>query len=148
MNFAPLGAFGLFAGAYAGGRAGAYPFAALTIYVIALEGFRWFVLGSVFLSFVGPALIGSRWLRGRVSLSRVGGSALASSTWFFVVSNLGSWVTFGVPRGEGLISHYVLGIPFFWNTLAADVCFSAVLFGGYALVRSASRDEPTFAREI
>ena len=116
--------------------------------VVALGGFHWFVLGSVFLGFAGPAVIGSRWLRGRVSLLRVGGSALASSTWFFLVSNLGSWVAFGVPRGEGLLTHYVAGVPFFGNTLAGDVFFSAVLFGGYALVRSASRAEPAHPQEI
>ncbi len=140
MNFAPLGAFGLFAGAYAPGRrAWGYPLAALAGYVIAIGGYHWLVLASVFLGFAGPAVLGFRWLRGRVSVGRVGGGALASSGWFFLVSNLGSWVAFGIPRGESLVQHYVLGIPFFWNTLAGDLFFCGVLFGGYALV--AGRDE-------
>ncbi|MFW6198956.1 MAG: DUF6580 family putative transport protein [Gemmatimonadota bacterium] len=148
VNFAPLGAFGLFAGAYAPGRrAWAYPLIALGIYVIAIGGYHWLVLGSVFLGFAGPAVLGIRWLRGRVSVGRVGGGALASSVWFFLISNLGSWVAFGIPRGESLVQHYVLGIPFFWNTLAGDVFFCGVLFGGSALMRAWSRNEGP-AKEI
>src|SRR5688572_11835356 len=117
MNFAPLGAFGLFIGAYAPARhAWTYPLTALSVYVIALGGYEWLVLASVCLGFAVPAWIGSRWLRRRVSVGRVGGSATASSIWFFLVSNLGSWVVFGVPRGESLLAHYLAGVPLFWNT--------------------------------
>jgi len=140
MNFTPLGAFGLFVGTYAhGGRTWVYPTVALAIFVIATGGYEWLVMLSVLLGFVGPVVIGSRWLKGRVSVTRVGTSALASSGWFFLVSNLGSWVVFGLPRGEGLAHHYLLGVPFFWNTLAGDLSFCAVLFGGYAAARVASR---------
>ncbi len=135
MNFAPIGALGLFSGAYAPGRrAWLYPLGALTIYVGALGGYHWLVLSSVYLGFAVPVLIGSRWLRGRVRAGRVGTSALATSVLFFLISNVGSWIAFGIARGETLIHTYVLGIPFFWNTLAGDMFFSAVLFGGYALV--------------
>ncbi len=135
MNFAPIGALGLFSGAYAPGRrAWLYPLGALTVYVVALGGYHWFVLSSVYLGFAAPALIGSCWLRGRVRAGRVGASALATSVLFFLISNLGSWIAFGIARGQSLVHHYVLGIPFFWNTLAGDAFFSVVLFGGYALV--------------
>ena len=140
MNFAPLGAFGLFVGAYSPARhAWAYPLAVLTAYVVAIGGYQWFVLASVFVGFAGPALLGSAWLKKHISFARVGASAMATSVWFFLVSNLGSWVAFGVPRGEGLLAHYLAGLPLFWNTLAGDLFFSTVLFGGYALVGWASQ---------
>ena len=140
LNFAPLGAFGLFCGAYAPGRQHwAYPLAALGIYVAVIGGYHWLVMGSVFLGFAGPAAIGVCCLRGRVSVRRVAASSLASSVWFFLISNLGSWIAFGAPQGQSLIHHYLLGIPFFRNTLAGDLFFSVALFGGYALVRAASR---------
>jgi hypothetical protein len=34
----------------------------------------------------------------------------------------------------GLMSSYALGLPFFWNTLAGDLFYSAVLFGIYVAV--------------
>jgi hypothetical protein len=135
MNFAPLGAFGLFVGAYAPHRrAWAYPLLVLTAYVVLLGGYAWLVLATVFLGFAGPAVLATRWLRSHVSVARVGGSALASSLWFFLVSNFGSWIVYGAPRGQSLVAHYLAGVPLFWNTIAGDLFFTTVLFGGYALV--------------
>lgn len=143
MNFSPVGALGLFAGAYAVGRsAWLYPLAALTVYVVALGEYPWLVLASVYIGFAVPALIGTWWLRGRARFGRVGGAALLTSMLFFLISNFGSWIVYGVPRGETLAFHYGLGIPLFWNTLAGDVVFTAALFGGYALFaeRSLARE--------
>lgn len=133
MNFSPVGALGLFAGAYAAGRRSwLYPLAALTVYVVALGGYAWLVLASVYLGFAVPALIGARWLRGRVALGRVGAAAVCTSVLFFLISNFGSWLVYGIPEGQTLLFHYTLGVPLFWNTLAGDVVFSGALFGGYA----------------
>jgi len=135
MNFSPVGALGLFAGAYATGRRSwLYPVGALTVYVVALGGYAWLVLVSVYLGFSVPALIGAWWLRRRVGAGRVSAAALLTSVLFFLISNFGSWIVYGVPRGETLMFHYLLGVPLFWNTLAGDLVFSAALFGGYALV--------------
>jgi hypothetical protein len=139
-NFAPLGAFGMFVGVHAQVRyAWAYPLAVLATYVIAVGGYEWFVLGTVFLGFAGPAFIGSRWLRSRVTVGRVGAATLVTSLWFFLSSNLGSWVVFGAPRGESLVAHYLAGLPLFRNTVAGDLFFSTVLFGGHALVGASQR---------
>jgi len=32
-----------------------------------------------------------------------------------------------------LAACYLAGLPFFWNTLAGDACYAALLFGGFAL---------------
>ena len=147
VNFSPVGALGLFAGAHAPGKTSwLYPLAALTLYVVTLGEYPLLVLGAVYLGFAVPALIGAYWLRGSVSVGRVGGAALLTSSLFFLLSNLGSWIVYGVPRGETLLFHYTLGIPLFWNTLGGDVLFSAALFGGYALaVRSARSGRPRTA---
>lgn len=139
MNFSPVGALGLFAGAYAARRRSwLYPLAALTVYVVALGGYSWLVLVSVYLGFAVPAWLGDRWLRGRVSVGRVGAAAVCTSVIFFLLSNLGSWLVFGVPRGETLAFHYARGLPLFGNTLAGDLTFSTLLFGGYRLAATRS----------
>lgn len=134
LNFAPIGALGLFSGAYAPRRtAWLYPLGALTLYVVAIGGYAWLVLLSVYLGFAVPAAIGALWLRGRARATRIGAAAVGTSVCFFLISNLGSWAVFGIPRGETLLQHYALGLPFYGSTLAGDLVFSAVLFGGYAL---------------
>jgi hypothetical protein len=38
------------------------------------------------------------------------------------------------PRtGEGLVSCFAAGVPFFWNTLGGDALYAGILFGGFAL---------------
>jgi hypothetical protein len=61
---------------------------------------------------------------------RIGGSALAGSVVFFLVSNLGSWVaSTAYPRTlEGLMECYAMGVPFYRNTLVSDLIFPAVFF--------------------
>ena len=66
---------------------------------------------------------------------RIGGAALASAVLFFVVTNFGVWATSGMypPTFAGLQACYVAALPFFQNSLAGDLFFAAVLFGGFAL---------------
>ena len=69
------------------------------------------------------------------SLLSMSGAVLTSSLAFFVLSNLGVWASGYYPRTlAGLVECYVAAVPFFRNTLASDVLYSAVLFGGYALI--------------
>lgn len=134
-NFSPIGAMALFGGAYFGRRSLAFaaPLAALLLSDVIL-GFHSgmpYVYGSVALI----VLIG--WaVAKRMSVLTVAGGALASSILFFAVTNFGTWAT-----GElypqtlaGLAACYVAAIPFFQNTLAGDLFFSALLFGGFALL--------------
>ena len=69
---------------------------------------------------------------------RVGAAALATSVSFFVVSNLAVWAVWNMyPKTlAGLIECYVAAVPFFRHTLAADLFFSAVMFGTAALLAS------------
>jgi hypothetical protein len=66
---------------------------------------------------------------------RLGTGAVAGSSIFFLLSNLGVYLggAYGLTLA-GLIKCYVAAIPFFWNTLAGDLFFGVLLFGSAATV--------------
>ena len=135
-NFTPIGAMALFSGAYLG-RRGALalvaPLGALLLSDLVLGFYRG--MPTVYFSVALIVLIGALALR-RVSPIRLGGAALASSVLFFVATNFGMWLSSGFyPRTlAGLEACYVAAIPFFQNTVAGDLFYSALLFGGFAVL--------------
>ena len=134
-NFSPIAAMALFSGAYLPKRALAFvaPFGALVISDALLGGF-YPGMNFVYLSFALTVLIG--WaVAKRKSPLVVGGAAVTSSVLFFVLTNLGMWLFSGFYplTWQGLAACYVAAIPFFQNTLAGDLFFTALLFGGFAL---------------
>jgi hypothetical protein len=135
-NFAPVAAIGLYAGAFVGRRVGwIVPFVAL-LASDAVIGF-YHPVGMLwnYLAFGACLLLGSGWLARSRSFGRVAGAVLTSSVAFFVLSNFGMWASGYYPRtGSGLVECYVAALPFFRNTLASDVLYSAALFGGHALL--------------
>jgi len=58
---------------------------------------------------------------------------LLSSIIFFIITNFGVWVLpGGYPNNiEGLILCYTAAIPFFTNSILADLFFSALLYYGF-----------------
>jgi len=71
-------------------------------------------------------------LREKSGPVRVIGAALASSVSFFLISNFAVWAVWRdmYPRtANGLAMSYVAGLPFFRNTVASDLLFSAAFFG-------------------
>ena len=138
-NFSPIAAMALFGGAYLPKRALAFvaPFGALILSDLLLGGF-YPGMNFVYLSFGLTVLIG--WAVGkRKTALTIAGAAIASSVLFFVLTNFGMWLFSGFyPRTwEGLAACYVAAIPFFQNTVAGDLFFSALLFGGFALAERA-----------
>ena len=137
-NFAPIAAMALFSGAHLGrrGLAFAAPLAALMLSDLVL-GFYPEVIFS-YLSVAAIVLIG-RSLAKRRTVLRVGAAAIASSLLFFLVTNFGVWLVMDYyPKNvAGLAACYVAAIPFFQNTLAGDLFYSGLLFGGFALVERA-----------
>jgi len=134
-NFSPIDAMGLFGAAYLGRRwpALAAPLGALLLSDLAL-GFY----SGMWVQYLAVALVVMLgWLvLCRVSLPRVIGAAVASAVLFFVVTNFGTWAISGMyPHTlAGLASCYMAAIPFFQNTLGGDLFYSALLFGGLALL--------------
>ena len=148
-NFAPVAAMGLFAGAFAG-RRGAWlvAFGALVASDVVLGFYHPMSMFWNYLAFAACLLLGSGWLQRTRTFTRVAGAVLASAVTFFVISNFGMWASGYYPRTwAGLVECYVQALPFFRNTLASDVLYSAVLFGGHALFsRWLARPTPVTAR--
>ena len=135
-NFSPIDAMALFSGAYLGrrGLAFAAPFGALLLSDAVLgfyPGVEW-----VYASVAAIVLIG--WfVASRKSVLAIGSGALAGSALFFLITNFGVWLGSGMyaRTPAGLIACYTAAIPFFQNTLAGDLFYSALLFGGFALLQ-------------
>lgn len=135
-NFSPIDSMALFSGAYLGrrGLAFAAPFGALLLSDIVLGFYPGmaFVYGSVTAIVVIGFLIASK-----RSVARVGAAAVAGSLLFFIVTNFGVWIESGMypHSASGLAACYIAAIPFFQNTLAGDLFYAALLFGGFALLQ-------------
>ena len=133
-NFSPIDAMALFSGAYLGRRSLAFvaPLGALLL-SDALLGF-YPGMEFQYLSVVLIVMLGSSVLARKAAL-RVGGAAVASSVLFFAITNFGTWLTSGMyPHSlAGFEACYVAAIPFFQNTVAGDLFYAAVLFGGFAV---------------
>jgi hypothetical protein len=133
-NFAPIGAMSLFSGAYLGRRALAFvaPLGATLLADLVLGFYpgMWVQYFAVVL----VVLIGWAALT-RVSAVRIGIAALASSVVFFVVTNFGVWALSGMYAHTlaGLSACYVAAIPFFQNTVAGDLFYATLLFGGFRI---------------
>jgi len=134
-NFSPIDAMALFGGSYLGRRwlAFAAPIGALLVSDLVLGFYPGMLVqyGAVAL-IVGLGIFGLR----RRSAIRIGGAALGASLLFFLVTNFAVWASSGMyaHTAAGLASCYVAAIPFLQNTIAADLFYSALLFGGFALL--------------
>jgi hypothetical protein len=143
-NFAPVAAIGLFAGSMLDRRAAwLVPFAALLVSDLFLGFYQPVGMFWNYLGFAACLLLGSGMIGSRRTVTRLAGATLASSLAFFALSNFGMWAGGYYPRTlAGLAECYVAALPFFRNTLASDVVYTAALFGGYALLaRFTRRDQ-------
>lgn len=132
-NFTPIGAMALFSGAYFGRRMVAFaaPIAALVLSDLVLgfyHGIATVYAADLLIVLIG-SLIVKRWP------VRIGVAAVSSSILFFTVTNFGMWLSSGFyPRTlPGLEACFVAAIPFFQNTVAGDLFYTVLLFGGFHL---------------
>jgi hypothetical protein len=137
-NFSPIDAMALFSGAYLGRRWLAFvaPLGALLLSDLILGFYSGMEFQYVSVALI--VLIG--WVAlPKVSVLRLAGAAIASSVLFYLVTNFGVWLGSGMyPQTlSGLAACYVAAIPFFQNTLAGDLFYTGVLFGGFALLERA-----------
>lgn len=148
-NFTPLGAIALFGAAYFSDKKWAIiiPLMAMWISDLILnnfifaaffDGLTLFNWGMVWIygSLIFIALAGMKILK-KISLPRILGSAVMASILFFVISNLGVWLTSPMyPLSfQGLIACFTAAIPFFHNTLAGDLVYCAALFGAFEYLK-------------
>jgi hypothetical protein len=135
MNFAPIGALALFGAAYFSSKRAALVVPLLSL--VAGDIFTGFhpLIPYVYASFLVSVAIGF-WLRRKRSAWRIGGATVAGAIQFFLITNFALWASSigNYPKNAaGLAECYIAGLPLFWNTLAGDAFYVALLFGGMAL---------------
>ena len=146
-NFSPIEAIALFGGAYFASRQWALvvPLVVMFLSDLALglvHGgiyFDYFTSAGFWLVYACIALstVLGFGLRGKVSGGRVLGYSLVGSVLFFIVTNFGAWLgaTMYPQTMAGLGAAYLAGVPFFQWTVLGTLFYSALLFGGFALLR-------------
>jgi hypothetical protein len=136
-NFNPVVAAALFAGATLNRRLLALAVPLLGMAVSDLFIARDFlgVTVVVYAALLLPALIGICARRFRTSRMFVP-AVLGSTLTFFAASNLAVWAFSGMYSLDtaGLIACFVAALPFLQYSIAGDLAWSAVLFGGAYLV--------------
>ena len=137
-NFSPIDAMALFSGAYLGRRSLAFvaPLAALLLSDLVLGFYAG--MAFVYASVALVVLIGW-WVSSRRTALRIAAGALAGSVAFFVITNFGMWLFSGFYplTSAGLATCFLAAIPFFQNTVAGELFYTVLLFGGFALLERA-----------
>jgi hypothetical protein len=149
-NFSPLNAMALFGAAYLPQRALAFvvPLGATWLSDLFLNNvtyaepgqqFAWVYPGFYwqYLAYIAIGALGILLFRRGVTPVRVVAGTLGAGWLFFAISNFCVWISGSLYplTGQGLIACYVAALPFYRGTLAGDVVFTALLFGGFILVQ-------------
>lgn len=131
-NFAPIAAMALFGGVYLSKKyALIIPLAAMIISDIFIGFYNPWIMSSVYGSFLLIGLIGL-YLRNHKTVPNVIGASLIGSVLFFLLTNFAVWA---VPHSlyphtlQGLMNSYMMGLPFFRNTLMGDLFYTGAMFG-------------------
>ena len=139
-NFTPIGGMALFGAAH-GSRRSAFiaPLVALAVSDFFIG--HHVTMPFVYASFILIAMAGRVLFRNGVTTTRVVAGSLASSMILFVVSNFGEWAmgTLYAPTLQGLVLCYTMALPYLFTTMAGDLFYAGVFFGGYALANRYSR---------
>jgi hypothetical protein len=141
-NLVPMGAIALYAGARLPRRwAWAVPLAVMVLSDVVLDwkstrGLDAATRLTIYATFAAIVALGRLPRFDAGPLTRAGMS-LGASTLFFLTSNFATWAAWGMypMTPSGLWSCYLAAIPFFGNTVAADLIGTGVLFGLDALAR-------------
>jgi hypothetical protein len=144
-NLTPIGAVALFSGAAFDRKRWAFltPLAAMLI-GDAVVGFH-ALMPAVYASFAAIVALGLILRDRRDSPLAVGAGAITGSTLFFLTTNFAVWAQLTTyPKTlAGLAQCYAAGLPYYGNMLAADLIYSALLFGTFVWME---RRVPLFAR--
>lgn len=136
-HVAPVAAAALFAGFFLRSRllALAVPLTAMFLSDLAIGFYHPAVMASVYAAMCFPVLL-RRILRSDVTVLRLVACSLASSVVLFVLSNAAVWQFGGLydQSLSGLVACYTNALPFFRNTLAGDLVWTAILFSAHGLI--------------
>ncbi len=154
-NLTPIGAIALFCGAYFRNKSIAILVPLLSMFVgdVGLGLMRgdlgrntFHMLAPViYICFAFYVLLGIGvdrfWKRQPKQSERIFAVPTASvcgSVVFFLVTNFGVWLTFNTYAHTfaGLVECYWAGLPYFQRTLAGDMFYTVVLFGGFEILKN------------
>jgi len=131
-NFTPIMAMGLLGGVYFKNRQFAVivPLLAMLVsdVVLGFHGTLIWVYSSIVIISLCASML-------KPKLMQLGVASLASSLFFFIVTNFGVWVTsaFYPKTMAGLATCYAAGIPFLQNAVVGDLMYVGILFGAFEL---------------
>lgn len=133
-NFTAVGAIALFAGASFADRRAAFlvPLAGMLLSDLVIGLHR--MLPLVYALVCVTVVLGVALRRHRGALP-IAGAGFASALIFYLVTNAAVWAGGRLypPTVDGLLASYVAALPFFGHALAANLFYSALLFGGWTL---------------
>lgn len=131
-NFAPIAAMALFGGVYLNKKyALLIPLLALFLSDLLIGFYSPWIMLSVYGSF---ALIGGIgfYLKKHKNARNIVGASLLGSIIFFLITNFAVWAapySFYPHTFQGLMQSYLMGLPFFRNTLMGDLFYTGAMFG-------------------
>lgn len=145
-NFSALIALGIFGGAHFSKKIHALIIPIFAIWISDLfinnyiyndifNEFTFFYQGFFFqyISFLIIPLFSIFIFKNGISLKNTIFGSVSSSLIFFFISNFGVWIsgTIYSKTIPGLISCYITAIPFLQNSIAGNIFYTSILFGGY-----------------
>jgi len=146
-NFAPVTAIALFGGAILPRKLAIWMPVSAMMLSDTFIGF--YAMMPITWACYALIALASSFLLREIRIPHVGVLTLASSLFFFAVTNFAVWVSGGMyaHTWSGLIKCYIMALPFFRNTLASDCIYTVLLFGVFAFVRGAVRIFPKSASQ-
>lgn len=142
-NFAPIGALALFAGAYASQKSRWWllaPLGAMFFSDVFIGFYDWRIMTVVYGSFAMYGVLGVIAGKHKNSVALFGSNVVGSVV-FYLATNAAVWAFSPLyeKTASGLSLAYLMGIPFFKNTLLGDLLYSGIFLGGYALITNFTR---------
>lgn len=137
-NFAPTAAVAAFAAWWFASSLTAVlaPVAVMAISNLLLDDYQGAALGAViYAAYLIPVGMG-RLLRAKFTWPRVAALCVVSPVSFYLITNFAHWALLHqYPHTlAGLTECYARALPFLRGTAMGDVCYVALLFGGYAIL--------------
>lgn len=136
-NFTAMGAIALFSGLYLTKKESLLlPLGAMLISDLFIGFYLPSIMASVYIGFILMVLIG-QYLKNKIGFWTVTGGALFGSLIFFLLTNTAVW-SFGTMYTHnfaGLMQSYYMALPFWRNEIMANLFYTAVLIGGYEMVK-------------
>ncbi|MCW3091063.1 MAG: hypothetical protein JWP81_2132 [Ferruginibacter sp.] len=152
-NFTPIGAMGLFGGAYFSGKWKAFVFPLLTLFASDLVinnvvfggkygvmNGGWYIVYGIFVLIV---FLG-KWMIQKVNVKHVVLASLVAALSHWLIADFAVWIGGGkniitmaplTKDWAGLMQCYAQGFPFMKNFLMGNLVYSGILFGSFQLAQ-------------